>query len=253
MMPDRSDRRSDGAPGARTRRAFILVHGGFHGGWCYSRVADILRECGHRVYTPTLTGLGERCHLAHVGVTCSMHIEDILNIIKWEQLGDVILCGHSYGGVVISAVADRIASRVDALVYLDAAIPENGKSTLELLSPEEQAALQAMTEDRGGCRVLPPFPAASFNVNSADRALVDRLCTPQPFATLCERLELNGAYLNVRKKTYVRATNWGGTHPLGSYLRVKDDRSWSVIELPCGHDIMLDAPQRLAKILLELV
>src|SRR5882724_9051547 len=95
-FPARAPRTADGAHPAR--RIFVLVHGGFHGGWCYARVAEMLRSRGHQVFTPTLTGLGERSHLAHIGVTCSMHIQDVVNVIKWEQLDNVVLCGHSYGG-----------------------------------------------------------------------------------------------------------------------------------------------------------
>jgi len=235
----------------RTGRDFVLVHGGFHGGWCYERVADILRVRGHCVFTPTLTGLGERSHLAHIGVSCRMHIQDVVNVIQWERLNKTILCGHSYGGIVITGVADLIPERVASLVYLDAAIPESGKSTLDLLSAEEQAGLLNLVINQGGQRMLPPFSAAAFNVNSADRAMVDALCTSHPFDTLCERVELTGAYRTIPKKVFVRATNWEGTHPQGSYERVRNDQDWITVEVPCGHDVMLDAPARLAEILLE--
>src|SRR5277367_5938777 len=89
-----------GAASLSKGRAFVLVPGAWHGGWCYARVAEILRARGHRVFTPTLTGVGERSHLAQLGVVnCSTHVQDVVNVIKWEQLDDVILCGHSYGGI----------------------------------------------------------------------------------------------------------------------------------------------------------
>jgi pimeloyl-ACP methyl ester carboxylesterase len=120
----------------------------------------------------------------------------------------VVLCGHSYGGVVIGAVADRIPEHITSLVYLDAAVPESGKSFLELIvGPEQIAQFVAATADQGG-GMLPPFPAAALDVNPADRAMVDELCTPHPFATLAERLTLSGAHAGIARKTYVFATRW---------------------------------------------
>ena len=236
---------------ARSSRDFVLVHGGFHGGWCYARVAELLRARGHRVFTPTLTGLGERSHLLHVGVTCAMHIQDVANVVKWERLDNAILCGHSYGGVIVTGVADRMPERVASLVYLDAAVPENGKSTLDLLTQPERDALENFAVERDGQRILPPFPAAAFNVNPADREMVEALCTPHPLQTLRDRVELTGAYLRVPKKVFIRATGWTGTNPQGSYERVRHDPDWTTYEVACGHDVMLDAPERLAEILLE--
>jgi len=213
-------------------------------------VADILRERGHHVFTPTLTGLGERSHLAHIGVSCRMHVEDVVNVIRYERLNEAILCGHSYGGTVITGVADAVPEKIASLVYLDASIPENGRSTLDLLSASEQAALISLVVNQEGREMLPPFPATAYNVNPSDRAMVDALCTPHPFATLRETIHLTGGYESIAKRTYIRATGLKVTHPQVSYLRVKDDRSWSTFEVPCGHDVMLDAPERLAEILL---
>lgn len=106
---------------------FVLVHGAWHGGWCWKRVARILRAKGHEVYTPSLTGLAERSHLVNRNVNLETHILDIVNLLQWEELSDVVLCGHSYGGQVITGAADRSADRIGALVYLDAFVPENGQ------------------------------------------------------------------------------------------------------------------------------
>src|SRR5579859_6610796 len=110
---------------------FVLVHGGFHGGWCYARVAAELRAEGHDVYTPTLSGLGERAHLANHLINLSTHIQDIVAVIDTNDLQDVILCGHSYGGVVITGVAGLIGERIRTLFYLDAAVPEDGQSLFD--------------------------------------------------------------------------------------------------------------------------
>ena len=235
------------------QRDFVLVHGAFHGGWCYARVANLLRSRGHRVFTPTLTGLGERSHLVHAGIDCSTHIQDVINVIKWEQLKNVVLCGHSYGGLVIGGVADKIPEQIASLVYLDAILPEDGKSALDLLDASSRAAFINSTVENGGV-MSPPPPPAAFNVNAADRPLVDALCTPHPFATLCERLKLTGAYQNISKKTFILATGWGETQIREIYARIKEkarsDRTWTTLEVPSGHDVMLDAPQRLTEILL---
>src|SRR5437764_8833612 len=111
---------------------YVLVHGGGHGGWCYQRVARILRSAGHDVYTPTLTGLGERSHLMRPGIDLDTHILDIVNVLHYEDLRDVILVGHSYGGMVITGAADRASDRVGRLVYLDAANPKNGESLVDV-------------------------------------------------------------------------------------------------------------------------
>ena len=236
----------------KKQATFVLVHGAWHGGWCYARVAKLLRAQGHLVFTPTLTGLGERAHLARFGVVnCSTHIQDIVNVIKWEQLNDVVLCGHSYGGMVIGGVADAIPERVAALVYLDAVIPESGKAVIDGMKPQELEAVLGAVADHGG-DMLPPWPAAAFNTNPAARAMVDALCTPQPFATLTERLKLSGAYMNIAKKTYILATRWGANPPSlkDAYASVKDDKSWKGFEVPYGHEVMLDAPEHLAEMLI---
>jgi len=116
---------------------FVLVHGAWHGGWCWSRVARLLRERGHAVHTPTLTGVGERVHLMHRGVNLETHIEDVARVFEAEELSDTVLCGHSYGGMVITGVADRIADRIRSLVYIDAfvAADEQGFRDIAIVNP----------------------------------------------------------------------------------------------------------------------
>ena len=111
---------------------FVLVHGAWHGGWCYARVAALLRARGHTVFTPTLTGQGERAHLLSGSINLSTHIEDVLGVFRCEQLNGVVLAGHSYGGMVVTGVADRIAQHIRALAYLDAFIPEDGQSLFDI-------------------------------------------------------------------------------------------------------------------------
>ena len=124
---------------------FVLVHGTGHGGWCWKFVRDILDEQGHRVYTPTLTGCGERVHLLHPDIGLEMHIQDIVNVLEWEELENVVLVGHSYGGLVISGVADRAKERLRHLVYLDAIVPGDGDS---LLSARRDASAEEVVANK---------------------------------------------------------------------------------------------------------
>ena len=151
-----------------------------------------LRQRGHEVFTPTLTGVGERAHLLHPEVNLETHIDDVLNLIRWEELDNVVLCGHSYAGCVVSSVADRIPERISQLVYLDAFVPETGRSLHDCL-PEEQRAMQLdLARQVGDGWKVPPIPAEVFNVNAADRAWVDRQCTAQPLATFQQPVLRNG-------------------------------------------------------------
>src|SRR5262245_14863398 len=115
---------------------FVLVHGAWHGGWCWQRVSPLLRARGHEVFAPTLTGLGERSHLLTREIGLETHVADVVNAIRWEDLTDVVLCGHSYGGMVISGAADRMADRVRSLVYLDAFVPADGQSIFDFMTAE---------------------------------------------------------------------------------------------------------------------
>ena len=115
---------------------FVLVHGAWHGGWCWKRVRPLLESRGHLVFTPTLTGLGERSHLLARETGLETHIADVVNVIRWEELSEVVLCGHSYGGMVISGVADRVPDRIRSLVYLDAFVPSDGQSLFDFLPAE---------------------------------------------------------------------------------------------------------------------
>jgi pimeloyl-ACP methyl ester carboxylesterase len=128
---------------------YVLVHGGAHGGWCYQRVAGILRSEGHDVYTPTMTGVGERSHLVSADVDLDLHVRDVAAVLHYEDLRDVILVGHSYGGMVITGVADRATDRIGLLVYLDAATPVNGQSLVDVAGPIIEAVRSPAWRHRG--------------------------------------------------------------------------------------------------------
>lgn len=225
---------------------FVLVHGAWHGGWCYARVAALLRGGGHTVFTPTLSGLGERAHLAHPGIGLGTHVTDVVNVLRYEDLRDVVLCGHSYGGLVITGVVEAEPERIAALVFLDAFIPGEGESLLDQLAASERARRIAAAEENGG--FLPPVSAEFFGVNERDRAYVDAQCVPQPFRTFSEGVAGTGARERVAHRTYVRAGNYR-SHPFDAARDRAIAGGWAVETLPSGHDVMLDAPDALARAL----
>jgi len=231
--------------------SFVLVHGAWHGGWCWQRVVALLSACGHRVFAQSLTGLGDRSHLLHRGISLDTHVKDVVHLVEWEGLESVVLCGHSYAGMVITGAAEQLGPRLKAIVYLDAFIPDAAhQSLLDLTGPAARAQREAIVE-RLGTGMLPPTKAAAFNVNPADRAWVDSKCTPQPFLTFQQGLSVIGAHERVARKVYVRAT--GIAAPV--YDRTAADRrtrpGWEVLELPFGHDLMVDAPRQVTDILLD--
>jgi pimeloyl-ACP methyl ester carboxylesterase len=228
---------------------FVLVHGAWHGGWCWQRVADRLRRDGHAVFTPTLTGLGERSHLLTPMINLQTHVTDVVNVMKWERLSDVVLCGHSYGGMVISGVAEEIAPTIRAIIFLDAFLPRDGESAESLTSAAVQTAIAAALE-RGDIGI-PPRPAEAFGVNADDRAWVDSLCVPQPVATFTQKMVLSGAVNRIPRKAYVRARSYVNPGFDRALAVAQSDPSWRSHEVPCGHDVMIDMPDRLSEILVE--
>ncbi|HXE17099.1 MAG TPA: alpha/beta hydrolase [Stellaceae bacterium] len=230
---------------------YVLVHGAWHGGWCYARVADRLRAKGHRVFTPTLAGLGERSHEFGGHINLSTHIADVVNVITWERLDNVVLLGHSYGGMVITGAADAVADKISTLVYLDAMIPSDGQSVFDMVPPEILKAQIDGAAAHGGFGI-PPTSAAAFEVNEKDREWVDTLCTPHPIGCQSERIKLTGAHLRVRNKVFVLAANWGNGRGFRRYRDMaKAQPGWTVLEMPCGHDAMIDMPDELTEILLK--
>jgi pimeloyl-ACP methyl ester carboxylesterase len=231
------------------QKTFVLVHGAWHGGWCWCRVADLLVKAGHRVFAPTLTGLGERSHLLRADINLTTHIADIVNVLKWERLSDVVLCGHSYGGFVVSGVAEKISGAITSIVFVDAFVPENDDTVMTSASPATREHINQVVS-RGGTMVG-PVPAAAFQVNETDRAWVDALCTPHPMATLFEKIVLTGARERIAKKLFVRASGYESPSFDAALAKVRGRPTWRAFEVACGHDVMIDMPQGLANILIE--
>jgi pimeloyl-ACP methyl ester carboxylesterase len=236
------------APAQNAQRNFVLVHGAWRGGWCWRRVADRLERKGHKVYAPSLTGLGDRSHLIGTRPTVTTHIDDIANIIRFDDLQRVVLVGHSYGGLVISGVAEKVQPQLASMVFLDAFVPQNGQTVMSLsrqgLRDNVNAAIKR------GELGIPPASAAIFNVNEKDRAYVDRKCTPQPIGTYGDPVKLTGAREKIARKTYIRAKGFNSAGFDAIAARLRADPSWNVHDMPCGHDAMIDMPDRLTELLL---
>ena len=228
---------------------FVLVHGAWHGGWCWKRVRQSLQAAGHDVFTPTLTGVGDRSHLASRDVDLETHVADVVNLIRWEDLDDIVLCGHSYAGCVITGVADRLPERIRALVYLDAFVLEDGQSLHSAVPPRLRDAQVSAANQSGDGWLVPPISAEFFNVNRADRAWVDAQCTPHPLATFQQRLVLRNT-ISPAKVTHVLATGYEHS-PFAPFHALAKAKGWETATIDCGHDVMLDRPDDLVRILLE--
>jgi pimeloyl-ACP methyl ester carboxylesterase len=230
---------------------YVLVHGAWHGSWCWKRVRKALRALGHEVFTPTLTGVGERSHLLSPQVNLDTHVDDVVNLIQWEELSDVVLCGHSYGGCVISGVAERIPDRIGALVYLDAFVLKNGQSLLDTMPPMQPPPMppEAPALD-GEAWKVPPIPAEVFHVNASDAAWVNRQCTMQPLATFQQAIKLSGKADGIKNVTFILATGFTDS-PFPQFYEQARAKGWKTHTVACGHDVMLDHPEELTRLLDE--
>lgn len=232
-----------------TQKTFVLVHGAWHGGWCWTQVADLLRNQGHKVFTPTQTGLGERSHLISKEITLNTFIDDVANLILWENLEDVILVGHSFGGNTISGVADRLPQKIRKLIYLDAMIIQSGETPLSTL-PKDVAEnrIEAAKDSSNGLSL--PIPSAkAMGIFEEDQiAIIDGKLTPHPFSTFLSPLEIKNPPGNSLPLVYIKCTN-----PL--YKPLEDSRlnavkmGWPMVEIETGHDAPISAPQKLAELL----
>jgi pimeloyl-ACP methyl ester carboxylesterase len=233
---------------------YVLVHGGGHGGWCYQRVARLLQAEGHVVYTPTMTGLGERAHLLNADVDLYRHIEDIAAVLEFEDLRDVILVGHSYGGMVITGTADRVPERVGRLVFLDAANPVNGQSLEDVAGPVINA-VRPFGETRDGMElVLLPAPDAGllYGVTDPDDLawMAERL-TPHPWTCFEQPLDLtNEDALWAIPQYHIVCTSTLATRDKALLDRARDEgRLW---DIDTGHDLMITEPEKVTRALVQV-
>jgi pimeloyl-ACP methyl ester carboxylesterase len=230
---------------------YVFVHGAWRGGWIWKRIRKKLQASGREVFTPTLTGVGERCHLLSPQINLETHIADVMNVIEFEELTDVVLCGHSYGGCVVTGVADRIPEKISALVYLDAFAPENGQSLHDTLPPQDRNAQLEGAKKFGEGWKVPPIPAEIFNVNPRDRDWLNRHSSPHPVACFQQSIKLTGAIHQIKNVTYMLATGWNPS-PFTQFYEKAKTRGWKTVTLHCGHDVMLDRPEELCRELLAI-
>jgi pimeloyl-ACP methyl ester carboxylesterase len=243
----------DSAPASAqvgTQKTFVLVHGAYHGGWCWRRVSDLLEKKGHKVFPVTLTGCGERSHLISKDTNLDVHITDLVNLIKYEDLKGLCLVVHSYGGWPGTGALEQVLDQVSSIVWLDAFIPENGQKGLDYISEfSRKALLDAIEKGEVGRR---PPKAEQFFVNEKDRAWVDSKLSWQPNGVALQPIKLTGAIQKVAKKTYIRAPKYPQPAFDKAYAACKADRSWRTLETNSGHDVMVDAPDWLVDILLQV-
>ena len=230
---------------------FVLVHGAWHGGWCWRDVAAVLRTAGHQVFTPTMTGLGERAHLLNAQVGLSTFIDDIAAVILSEELDNVVLVGHSFGGHVINGVADRMPQLLRQLIYLDGLVVQHGQSALSIMPPAVQAE-RNRTMDAEGLRMTIPSPDQFGLSDPAQLAWVMRQLTPHPLKGYTEPLQLQHPLGNGLPKTYIAVTD--PCYPPLAELRqwVRSQPDWDWRELAACHNAMVSAPLALASLLMEL-
>ncbi len=231
----------------------VLVHGAWHGGWCWARVAPHLREAGHDVYTPTMTGFGERSHLLSPEVGLETNITDIENVLEWEDLDKVILVAASYAGMVTTCVADRRPERIAALVYQNAFIAADGVAQNDLLPDWRREMIeQELAAAEDAWRMPPPDPELFGVTDPADAAWIAAKMAPQSAKTFQDVARVSGAHEAITNRTYIRATGYPNT-TFDRYLaEAEADPGWRTHVLETSHDAMITAPDDITRILLEV-
>ncbi len=242
------------------RPTFVLVHGAWHGAWCWARVLPLLRGAGYAAHAVTLTGVGERAHLLSNSINLTTHVRDVLGFIEAEELQSIVLVGHSYGGRVITGVADALldAGKVALhhLVYLDAVVPKSGESWSSTHTPEVIAARVAAAKAYGlqhGVDAFLPPDASVFGLAGEDAAWVNRRQTPQPLGVYLDGQSFDEARLATRPRMFIDCTAPALATIATSRERVRADPSWRVVELATGHDPMVSHPQALTDVLLSVL
>lgn len=230
---------------AQPKGTLVLVHGGWFGGWCWQAVAEKLRGNGFAVYTPTLTGLGERSHLASPLITLKTHAQDIANVLIYEDLRDVFLLGHSYSGMPLTLVPGLAADRIKHMIYLDAFVPQHGECLADLI----EAPIQ---RDENGSWLTPPPPLSRWHIDDPEliAAIKPRL-TPQPHLFEQERVDTKA--LPTLPSSYISLTKHQKSHFVNVAKRLQHNPNWQMIDLDAGHLVMLEEPEKLVGCLKKVV
>ena len=216
---------------------YVLVPGACHGAWCFDDLAEGLRAQGHRVIAVTLTGIAERAHLLHAGVNLDTHVADVLAELAVHDVSDAVLVGHSYGGMVITAVADRVPQQVNSLAYIDAFVPRDGESCWTLTTDDQREWYTSVDATGYG---VPPLP------------FFDERATAHPLASLMQPVRMTGDLSRFDRRVYVCAAKWEGQSPFAAtFERVRRDPTWTTHVLDGAHNLMRDCPDDLLRILLD--
>jgi pimeloyl-ACP methyl ester carboxylesterase len=233
---------------------FVIVHGAWSGAHAWRWVRPLLRAAGHEVVTPSLTGLGERAHLATPATNLDTHADDVAAVLHYEDLHDVVLVGHSYGGMVITGVADRAPERIEQLVYFDADVPREGESMMDLVPADERARYEEAARTRGdGWRVPPPFPdPLPPDLPPVAVWVVERM-NAHPLATMTQPLHLEHGETDLPRTFLLCTEDKEDTVDPPSVARVRADPSWRLVELAATHTAHVAAPELLSRTLLDLV
>ncbi|VIO71548.1 Pyrethroid hydrolase [Bradyrhizobium ivorense] len=234
-------------------RTFVLVHGAWHGGWCWADLARELRERGHRVTTPTLTGLGERAHLLSPAVDLETHISDVVSHIDAEELTEIVLVGHSYGGFPIRGAAAQRAEKIAQIVYLDAFVPLDGEMVASYVPSDRLAMFRdLLAKDPAG--TIPPPRANAFGLTTPDQAAwVERRLVPHPVRTYLQPIRFESTKSARNAQHYIACMSPKLDVFDSTRQRIVHDKGFSYLELDTGHDIMVSAPALLARTLLSRV
>jgi pimeloyl-ACP methyl ester carboxylesterase len=229
---------------------FVLVHGAWHGAWCWKRILPGLWAAGHRAFAVSLTGTGERAHHLSPTITLRTHVYDVTAVIEAEELQQAILVGHSYAGMLITAVADRCNESIARLIYLDAVVPRPGECWSSTHAPATQAQRRQAIAATG---VIPPPDPAQFGLIGDDAAWVARRQRPHPGGVYDEPLQFDAVRVVGLPRTFIDCT--APALPIVAVMRerVRQEPGWQVLEIATGHDAMISAPQALLDALLSLV
>ena len=228
---------------------FVLVHGAWHGAWCWRKLLPLLREQGHRAFVVSLTGLGDRAHQLNPDIRLATHVDDITAVIEAEELTDLILVGHSYGGLLATGVADRLPERIRRLVYLDAIVPHSGECWSEFHDPVRREQTRAHIRQHGNLPVPDP---AIYALQPDDEAWVRRRLVPQPGGVYDDPLTFDTRRVSSLPRTFVDCNQPAVPGVAMSRIRVRAEPGWQVLEMATGHDAMISAPKALAAILCAL-
>jgi pimeloyl-ACP methyl ester carboxylesterase len=235
---------------------FVLVHGGWQGGWSWQRVVPHLQASGQEVYAPTLTGLGERAHLLGCVGGLDTHVKDVLGVIEYEDLEDVVLVGHSYAGVVTTAVAEVVAEKLSHLVYLNAWVPRDGQGMFDVMPPERAEGYRETARVSGEGVGIPPLPIEAFGIADEEDArwFASKLVF-QPLKTFEGPVGLSSEAAGRLPHTYIACTDNPALAPVFRPFadRARTEEGWGYRELPTGHAAMITMPQELSDLLVEVV